>query len=75
MENWFEWIPAFAGMTEEDPRFVSVRSRLFDGQSVFPYQKAGNLKSLLQNFCSMRFGNTVSDLWWHTRFGREMFPL
>ncbi len=35
MENWFEWIPAFAGMTEPDPRFVSVRPRLFDGQGIF----------------------------------------
>ncbi len=35
MENWFEWIPAFAGMTESDPRFVSVRPGLFDGQGIF----------------------------------------
>ena len=35
MENWFEWIPAFAGMTEADPRFVSLRPCLFDGQGIF----------------------------------------
>ncbi len=35
MENWFKWISAFAGMTEPDPRFVSFRPRLFDGQGIF----------------------------------------
>ncbi len=32
MENWFEWIPAFAGMTEVQPGMTEVQPGMTEGQ-------------------------------------------